>query len=107
MTRTGPRAFADPQAIAGLKSRTKSGFAAGVTFEDLRVAIVRHARDPKANPWYIDGWAREVRAAREEAEHVARQAQERRELDAVAVRPRGLRPLGAILEDARRRSADG
>lgn len=102
---TGLERFTDPQAIAGLKLRTKSALAAGVTFEDLRVAIVRHAHDPKANPWYIDEWAREIRASREEAEHVARKAQERRELDAIAEREQGrLRPLGAILEDARRRS---
>ena len=106
-TGAGLERFTDPQAIAGLKTRTKSALGAGVTFEDLRVAIVRHAHDPKANPWYIDEWAREVRAEREEAEHVARKAQERRELDAMADRERGLRPLGAILEDARRRSADG
>ncbi len=103
----GLERFTDPQAINGLKIRTKSALAAGATFEDLRVAIVRHAHDPKANPWYIDEWAREIRAAREEAEHAARKAQERRELDAVADRQRGLRPIGAILEDARRRSVDG
>lgn len=103
--RPGLERFTDPQAIGGLKIRTKSALAAGATFDDLRVAIVQHAHDPKANPWYIDEWAREVRAAREEAEHVARKAQERRELDALADRERGLRPLGAILEDARRRTA--
>ena len=106
-TGAGLERFTDPQAINGLKIRTKSALASGATFEDLRVAIVRHAHDPKANPWYIDEWAREIRAAREEAEHVARKAQERRELDAVADRQRGLRPLGAILEDARKRAADG
>ena len=101
----GLERFTDPQAIAGLKLRTKSALAAGATFEDLRVAIVRHAHEPNANPWYIDEWAREIRATREQAEHEARKAQERRELDAVAARERGLRPLGAILEDARRRTA--
>ena len=105
--RRGPglERFTDPQAIAGLKTRTKTALVSGVTFEDLRVAIMRHAHDPKANPWYVDEWAREIRAAREEAEHATRTAQERRELDAIADHERGLRPLGAILADARRRSA--
>lgn len=97
--------FTDDGAIKNLKTAAERAWTQGCTLDDAARAIAVHASDPNANPWYVDEWAREARAEREEVEDVARKAQERRELDAVSDRERGLRPLGAFLEDARRRAA--
>lgn len=101
----GLERFTDAAAIKNLKTAAERAWTQGCTLDDAARAIAVHASDPHANPWYVDEWAREARAVREEVEHAARKAQERRGLDAVADRERGLRPLGAVLEDARRGAA--
>jgi hypothetical protein len=83
----GLERFTDQMAIKNMKSAAARAWVQGCTLEDMARAIAVHADNPKACPWYVDEWAREARAQREEREASERRMREReRELQEEAAR---------------------
>jgi hypothetical protein len=73
----GLERFTDAGPIKNLKVAAKRAHAQGCTLVDMERAIAIHAADVNANPWYVDEWAREARAEREEREQFERRLRAR------------------------------
>jgi hypothetical protein len=71
----GTERFTDPAALRNLKIATKRSLGHD-EWADVIAGVRAHSTDPDASPWYIDRWAGEARAARQE-----RESSERRRLD--------------------------
>jgi hypothetical protein len=73
----GLERFTDAAPIKNLKVAAKRARAQGCTLADMARAIAIHGTDANANPWYVDEWAREARAEREEREQFERRLRDR------------------------------
>lgn len=78
----GLERFTDAGPIKNLKVAAKRARAQGCTLPDMAGAIAIHGADPNASPWYVDEWAREARAEREEREQFERRLRDRAREDA-------------------------
>lgn len=90
--RKGLDRFTDRRALGGLRMKVKVALKQ-VEWRDVVAAIRQKAYDPKANPWYLDEWAREQRGIREQAESTARKMRER---DREALEPTDPRVLAEL-----------
>lgn len=79
-SRKGIDRFTDPKARANLRLSAKRALRHGV-WQDIKDAILVHAPNPDANPWYLDEWTRVAAGQRREVEGLQRKIAERAKND--------------------------
>jgi hypothetical protein len=77
-SRVGTDRYTDRAALRNLRTATKRALGHDDAL-DVLAGIRAHATDPEASPWYVDRWAGEARAQRQERERTARVHREREE----------------------------